>query len=256
MGNATLLKTADLSQTQKPAVPKNYQVKITKLVPGSEGERVGLLPNDLILTYNQIKVLSVNHLIQLVTNKQNDPGPIEITINRLGTEKTLQVKPGKLGAHISNVEVDTRALAEQAQENPLLRSGLALAWANEGVKGKKQADGSDGIFTALEALGLNLEGTRLVVLSACETGVGKVQTGEGVYGLRRAFQEAGAHAVLSTLWSVSDEGTQQLMQNFYNRFLTGEAPQKALRTIQLEAITSQQWNHPYYWAPFVMVGRE
>lgn len=83
-----------------------------------------------------------------------------------------------------------------------------------GIIGKKQADGTDGILTALEVLALNLYGTDFVTLTACETGVGDIQVGEGVYSLNRAFQEAGAKAVLSTLWSVADEQTKQFMQNF------------------------------------------
>jgi CHAT domain-containing protein len=142
------------------------------------------------------------------------------------------------------------------EENPLLRSGIALFGANEGIKGNKQDDKSDGIFTAMEALGLDLSGTKLVVLSACETGVGEIKTGEGVFGLRRAFQEAGAHAVMSTLWTISDDGTQVFMNKFYQRFLDGEKPQQALRQVQLESIKDEEWSHPFYWAPFVMVGRE
>ena len=141
-------------------------------------------------------------------------------------------------------------------ENPLLRSGLALTGANDGIRGIKQPDGTDGIFTAMEALGLDLTGTELVVLSACETGVGQIRTGEGVYGLRRAFQEAGAQAVLSTLWTISDQGTQVFMEKFYRRFLHGEKPQQALRNTQLEFMKSEDWSEPFYWAPFVIVGKE
>ena len=108
----------------------------------------------------------------------------------------------------------------------------------------------------MEALGLSLNGTQLVVLSACETGVGDVMQGEGVFGLRRAFEEAGAHFVLSTLWTISDDGTQVFMNDFYNLVLQGENPQIALRATQRAFIKNQQWSHPFYWAPFVMVGRE
>ena len=138
--------------------------------------------------------------------------------------------------------------------NPLLRSGLALVDANLAIAAAN--DEKPGILTAEEVLDLQLAGTRLVVLSACETGVGEIQTGEGVYGLRRAFQEAGAQAVLSTLWSISDEGTQHFMERFYERFLSGVLPQQALRETQLEFIQSENWRYPFYWAPFVMVGKE
>ena len=142
--------------------------------------------------------------------------------------------------------------------NPLARSGLALAGANLGARGEKQADGTDGILTAMEVLSMDLAGTRLVVLSACETGLGDIRQGEGVYGLRRAFQEAGAAAVLSTLWQVDDAGTQAFMTRFYSRFLQGgdsRSAQGSARAVQREFIASARWRHPFYWAPFVMVGR-
>lgn len=144
-----------------------------------------------------------------------------------------------------------------SEENadPFLRSGLALTNANLGLINAKMDDRNDGILTAMEVLGLDLQGTDLVVLSACETGVGEVQSGEGVYGLRRSFQEAGAKAVLSTLWSIDDEGTMVFMEKFYDNYLAGSSPQIALRQTKREFIQSKEWNNPYYWAPFVMVGR-
>ncbi len=137
--------------------------------------------------------------------------------------------------------------------NPLLRSGLALVNANMAIKAA--GDEIPGILTAEEVLNLPLAGTELVVLSACESGVGDIQTGEGVYGLRRAFQEAGAESVVSTLWAISDEGTRHFMDRFYERFLDGVPAQPALRATQLEFVASERWSHPYYWAPFVMVAR-
>ena len=131
----------------------------------------------------------------------------------------------------------------------MARSGLALAGAN----GQGTGD-SDGILTALEVLSLDLRGTELVVLSACETGLGLVTQAQGVYGLRRSFREAGAEAVLSTLWAVDDDATAALMQRFYNRFMNGERPARALQNTQRELLESRQWDDPFYWAPFTMIG--
>ncbi len=113
-------------------------------------------------------------------------------------------------------------------ENPLLRSGLALAGANL----QKKGDEDDGILTAQEAAGLNLWGTKLVVLSACDTGVGEIKTGEGVYGLRRALVLAGSETQVMSLWPVSDAGTRDLMIGYYQRLLAGEGRTAALRQAQ------------------------
>ena len=139
-------------------------------------------------------------------------------------------------------------------DNPLLRSGLAFAGinANAPVLGEIDTD-NDGVLTALEVLSLNLTGTRLAILSACETGLGEIHEGEGVYGLRRAFQEAGAGSVVSSLWEVSDAGTQTLMASLYGRLLKGEDPHQALRDAQLEMLRNGKWSSPYIWSAFFMV---
>jgi CHAT domain-containing protein/Tfp pilus assembly protein PilF len=134
-------------------------------------------------------------------------------------------------------------------ENPLLRSGIALA----GFNNRRSGD-EDGVLTALEASSLNLSGTKLVVLSACQTGVGKATNGEGVYGLRRAFVMAGAQSQLISLWDVSDEGTKELMVKYYGRFIKNEGRSEALRQTQLEMLKSQKYQHPFYWAAFIPSG--
>ncbi|NEQ99493.1 MAG: CHAT domain-containing protein [Cyanothece sp. SIO2G6] len=135
-------------------------------------------------------------------------------------------------------------------ENPLLRSGLALAGFNTRTSGDE-----DGVFTALEASQLNLSGTQLVVLSACDTGLGDISNGEGVYGLRRAFAIAGAESQLMSLWQVSDFGTQSLMARYYEKLTAGMGRSEALREVQLEMIEQGgQYSHPYYWAAFILAG--
>src|SRR5690606_31058862 len=102
------------------------------------------------------------------------------------------------------------------RDNPLLRSGLAFAGAN-----RRSGDKDDGILTALEASGLNLWGTRLVVLSACDTGLGEIRNREGVYGLRRSFAIAGAESLVMSLWPVSDRVTRELMTGYYKNLKAG-----------------------------------
>jgi len=135
-------------------------------------------------------------------------------------------------------------------ENPLLRSGLALAGANQ-----RRSGAEDGVLTALEAAGLDLWGTKLVVLSACETGVGAVQNGEGVYGLRRALVMAGAESQVMSLWKVADDATRDLMIAYYQSLLSGKGRAEALRQVQLALLTSEERQHPFYWAGFIPSGQ-
>ncbi|MFN4270771.1 MAG: CHAT domain-containing tetratricopeptide repeat protein [Thermosynechococcus sp.] len=133
-------------------------------------------------------------------------------------------------------------------ENPLLRSGLALAGFNQRQSG---SDVDDGVLTALEVTGINLSGTELVVLSACDTGRGDVVNGEGVYGLRRAFTLAGARSQVSTLWKVDDQVTRDMMVAFYQNLRRGMGRTEALRQVQLQRLKDES---PYYWAAFVSIG--
>jgi CHAT domain-containing protein len=145
--------------------------------------------------------------------------------------------------------------AENASNNPLLRSGLILARAGKTVSGTGSADmqsNDNGVLTAYEAMNLNLEGTNLVILSACETGLGDVKSGEGVYGLQRAFLVAGADALIMSLWKVDDAATQLLMTNFYNNWIKLGNKQKAFKQAQLQLMT--KYKDPYYWGAFVMMG--
>jgi CHAT domain-containing protein len=144
----------------------------------------------------------------------------------------------------------TRAISSNAKiENPLLRSGLALAGANSRTK-----SGEDGILTALEASSLDLWGTKLVTLSACDTGLGAVKSGEGVYGLRRAFVLAGAESLVMSLWPVSDVVTRELMTAYYAGLKRGLGRGEALRQVQLSMMKRQGRQHPFYWASFIQSG--
>jgi CHAT domain-containing protein/tetratricopeptide (TPR) repeat protein len=136
------------------------------------------------------------------------------------------------------------------RENPLLRSGIALTGANL----RQSPPNDDGILTALEVAQLDLHGTELVVLSACETGLGEVQNGEGVYGLRRALVLAGAQTQITSLWKVSDESTRRLIVDYYDRLSKGEGRSAALQSAQKTMLATADYSHPYYWASFIAIG--
>ena len=146
------------------------------------------------------------------------------------------------------------------EEDPMLRSGLFFAGADRTLNMEAPIDGMEnGVLTAYEATALNLQGTELVVLSACETARGHVQYGEGVFGLGRALQEAGAEAVLMSLWSVPDQETQELMTQFYTNWLGGMDEPEALRRAEIterEVVKARYGKDlPYYWGAFVLVSR-
>jgi len=159
------------------------------------------------------------------------------------------LNPGTNRARAGPGAVAVEAQAHWKSENPLLRSGLALAGAN--LRG--QSD-DDGILTSLEASGLNLWGTRLVTLSACDTGLGEVRAGEGVYGLRRAFILAGAESLVMSLWPVSDYVAREMMASYYLGLKKGLGRGEALRQVKLAMLKRKDRQHPFFWASFIQSG--
>lgn len=175
-----------------------------------------------------------------------------------GTLKELQRAPHAL--HIATHGYFCGQAVNDLMSNPLLRSGLLLAGANRtiGRLEELRPDAEDGILTALEVSGLNLVGTDLVVLSACQTAIGEVQNGEGVFGLRRAFQHAGARSLIMSMYDIPDESTSLLMERFYTNWLKGESKSEALHDASLSILTERRENHasthPIFWGGFVLIG--
>jgi MYXO-CTERM domain-containing protein len=160
---------------------------------------------------------------------------------RLVSEALLHATSGEATA------AERAALLQR--ENPLLRSGIALAGFNQRKSGI-----DDGVLTALEVAGLDLYGTRLVVLSACETGLGQASSGEGVYGLRRALSMAGAETQVMSLWSVDSGRTRELMQSYYGRLKGKGGRSESMRNVQLAMLSNPETSHPNLWASFIVSG--
>lgn len=180
------------------------------------------------------------------------------------TEAAVKSMKGPTIVHIAThgyfqQDVDRASIAVNevnAKNNPLLRSGILLAGASPTIKGEvlpNLESNDNGVLTAYEAMNLSLDGTDLIILSACETGLGEVRAGEGVYGLQRSFLVAGAKALVMSLWKVDDAATQALMTNFYNNLSKGGSKRAAFKLAQIQLMT--KFKDPYYWGAFVMMGQ-
>jgi CHAT domain-containing protein len=194
--------------------------------------------------FHQARIFTGDQVTKATLLGLNAPGILHIATHGFFLEGPK--KGGELGGFTSNTQAGT---SSEEVENPLLRSGLALSGANLNQRG-----GDSGILTALEAANLNLWGTRLVTLSACDTGVGEVRVGEGVFGLRRAFVLAGAESLVMSLWPVSDYTTQEMITAYYTGLKNGRGRGDALRQAELAMLKRKGREHPFYWASFIESG--
>lgn len=162
-------------------------------------------------------------------------------------------KPDPNDKQVGWMVSENMGLLSATPENPLLRSGLGLAGANTWLHGAMPPpEAENGLLTAEDVSGLDLLATELAVLSACDTGLGQVQTGEGVLGLRRSFMLAGVKTLVMSLWKVPDQQTQELMVDFYRRLLEGHPRLDALQEAQ-KALRAK-YPHPRYWGAFILQG--
>jgi CHAT domain-containing protein len=227
-----------------PLKATEYEIKTIQNLLIKSGQKAKVLSKftGTEESFKNISVLSKSpKLIHLATHGYFFPDSRAINKNSL-------ISPG---ADV-NGSVKKQESVFQASEHPMLRSGLIMSNGNQGWKGKIQEGAEDGILTAYEISQMDLSNTELVVLSACETGLGDIKGNEGVYGLQRAFKIAGAKYIIMSLWQVPDKQTSQLMIAFYKNWLNKKmsiprafhAAQKELRKAGLD---------PYQWAGFVLV---
>jgi CHAT domain-containing protein len=142
-------------------------------------------------------------------------------------------------------------LNAEAKKEFLFHSGIVLTGANRSLANGSTSFQNDGIVTAFEVMNIDLTNTQLVVLSACETGLGKIENGEGVFGLQRSFMQAGARNVLISLWKVDDEMTKDLMIRFYQYLTLGQSLSESLKLAQLD---QSKISNPTDWGGFILVG--
>ena len=205
----------------------------------------------------------VNELKSLLMNKGWKTE--QFTENKATEEKVKELNNPKI-FHIAThgfyspatetrLEEEMTSSQNQMSENPLLKSGLLLTGAGDILmKTSYNYNIDNGVLTAYEAMNLNLDRTDLVVLSACETGLGEISQGEGVYGLQRAFLVAGAKMLIMSIFKVDDEATQKLILNFYERWLATNNMRKSF--IEAKKDLRKEYPDPIYWGSFMMIGLE
>ena len=244
--NAGATAASDRADTSRALDAKSTEQRLRfEPLPGTAAEAAALAK---VLT--DARVYTGASATEALLKQVNAPSILHIATHGFFLRPTATANAGPTSSRGLAI-VPSAAAANGDRADALVLSGLALAGVNQRSSGPDQ----DGILTALEAAGLNLWGTRLVVLSACETGVGDARNGEGVYGLRRALVLAGSESQVMSLWQVSDTATTDLMIAYYQRLKAGEGRAEALRNVQRGFVRGGSTrNHPFYWASFIQSG--
>ena len=244
----TIGNPADVSNVTEEAIGKgktatllgfpDYGAGLIAQLPGTKTEVDGI--NRLLKGSG----FHVSELIQKEANETNLKAAHRVSILHIATH-------GYFLKDVERASWPIGVMSDYARNNVLLRSGLLLAGASESDRLAPGLDSSNnGIMTSYEAMDLDLKGTDLVVLSACETGLGEIKAGEGVYGLQRAFLAAGAKAVIMSLWKVDDAATQLLMNYFYSNWIKLNDRHQAFRLAQQQLM--MKYKEPLYWGAFVL----
>ncbi len=265
--NAVLVgnPTFDIDLSQSIIESADY-LPINKSIKGFSPERniSGFSLNNLPGTQYEIdsieQLLNSNNWNCKVLSKES---ALEENVKQIRNPRVLHIATHgyfkEITQHI-NIEDDNMALKAyySIDLDPLLGSCLFLTGAQRALNNLYDYNASfdDGILTAYEILNMNLDSTQLVILSACETGLGELKDGQGVYGLQRAFHIAGAKQLIMSLWKVDDHVTQILMTEFYNRWLSGLSVKESLRLAQDHVRSYPQYSRPFYWGAFVVSGLE
>jgi len=250
MGVGEVKNTPPSVAGESPLSTRPSRTRFTPLV-GTEDEAheiAKLLPGSRLLTGSAatttaLKQLHSPSILHIAAHGYFPPGSANLELTKIGGEEVF--KPS-----IATLFLDFYRTREGLQHiSSLSQSGIALAGANN-----ENQQGEDGLLTAFEVSGLDLRGTKLAVLSACETGIGDVEISNGVYGLRRSLVLAGAESQVMSLWKVNDEVTRDMMLTFYTRLRADDGRSKALRQARLSMFGKKNYRHPYFWASFIQSG--
>lgn len=253
------LQGQELAELQRSS-PKNEMIESRRFTPDSSQDSTpfGFLQGTLDEVEAISEIFQTNHIkTNLYTGIQGN----EETFKALNNTNTSVLHVATHGFFFQDIQQkpkgfgDLYFLGEQKFRyvpNPLLRSGLIMTGGNRAWTGEEPFTGmEDGILTAQEISEMNLQNTELVILSACETGLGDIKGGEGVFGLQRAFKLAGVKTIIMSLWKVDDKATSELMKLFYSNWLGGIDKHEAFRLAQQEL--KKNYKDPYFWAGFVML---
>lgn len=238
----------------RTTAPRRLLPRVARL-PGTRLEAAAVTQNLTLYAQSPPMLLTGEHATEATVRSVAGPSVVVLCTHGFFLTDEAQAALQQSIARktrLLNTAVNPRGVFRE----PLLRCGLMLAGCNQDHGSLAGQD--DGILSGLEILGMDLTGTRLVVLSACDTGVGSLQASEGVAGLRQAFSLAGAECVVATLWQVSDNQTASLMSSFFRHLANGQAVHVALRTARLEQLEARRRRfgaaHPFFWASVMATG--
>jgi len=221
------------------SVAMNSKIK-NELLQKFVGGHIAPLPGTAVEVVNIKKTLKENKVKAYSFTEQDAS---ELKVKSLDNPKIL---------HIATHGFFLGDAGGSNADKPLLRSGILLTQTKKTSK-KFKGVAEDGILTSFEAMTLELNNTDLVILSACETGLGEIRNGEGVYGLQRAFQVAGSKSTMMSLWKVNDKATEELMTAFYGYLFETQNIRTAFKQAQKDLL--KKYKHPNYWGAFVFVGQ-